>query len=108
MNVINSRTMLIENCLSILFVLFALPSSIFISYIKTVIVLFKVVLLIIMSTNTDLVGVSLIIVKNTNFTLFCYFVDKLILAVFTKLCLAVYRKTMFAASDIILSKLQNT
>lgn len=84
MNIINARIMLIENCLSILVFLFALPSSIFISYIKTVIVLFKVVSPIFMSTNTDsewsVTNSSNI---DTNFISFCYFVGKLISVVFT-------------------------
>ena len=50
------------------------------------IVLFKVVLLIFMSTNTDLESSVTNYSKiDTNFTSFCYFMDKLISAVFTTL-----------------------
>jgi hypothetical protein len=80
MNITNARIMLIDNRLYILFVLLALHLlNYHLIYLETVIVLFKVVLLIFLSTDLgwSVTNSSKI---NTNFTAFCYFVDKLISA----------------------------
>ena len=97
MNIINARIMLIENCLSILFILFGTTLLNFhLLYPDTVIVLFKVVLLILMSTNTDLEwGVTNYSKIDTNFTSFCYFVGKFLLH-----CAGVYRKRLCVMSGI--------